>query len=187
MSVIRWAAVPVLAGALAGNVALAAADEPAPTPTPTPAPTPSATDPAEPTPPSVTGSDIYITTTTTTTTVNAPITVVAAPITTTTNNTTSNTTGEEAGRVVMDLTGCGRGNGGSPTATRGRPRFSRVRLARDATLVIRVNGKRITTLRLPTPSRARTVALRVRLARDGTLTVRRPSGLVLAVPACAPV
>jgi hypothetical protein len=130
---------------------------------------------------------IYVTTTTTTTTVNAPITVVAAPITTTINGTSGGAAGEGAGeRIVMDLAGCGGRGRPSPLATRDRVRESRVRLARNATLVVRVNGKRVTTLRLPsTASRARTVALRVRLARDGMLTIRRPSGLVVAVQACA--
>jgi hypothetical protein len=198
MSALRLAAVPVLAGMLAVNAApVAAADEPAPTPAPTPTPTPSASDPtaiavpeATPIPP-VTGTNVYITTTTTTTTiVNAPITVVAAPITTKTNNSTSGgTDGQAAGqRIVMDLTGCGEGDRPSQLATSHRVRRAQVRLAPNATLIIRVNGKRVTSLRLPSPAsrRARGVALRLSLARDGMLTIRRPSGLVAAVQACVP-
>jgi hypothetical protein len=189
MSALRWAAVPLVAGVLTGNVAVAAADEPPPAPTPTPTPTATPDPTSTPTPesdatplPSETGSVVYLTTVTTTTTiVNAPITVVAAPITTTINPTTSPTA-----RLVLNLRGCGGPGGRSPTA----PHIERahVRLARNASLVVRVNGRRVTTLRLPATAQrhARGVALRLRLAPSGMLTIRRPSGRILAVQGCTP-
>jgi hypothetical protein len=210
MSALRWAAVPVIAGVLTGNVAFAAADEPAPppTPTPTPAAAPSAPDPtpeptATPTPepttpgPPATGSVVYVTTvTTTTTTVNAPIIVVAAPITTTLNTTTTGTNsagdptaGSERGgtreRLVMNLTGCGRTDRRSPPVEpHNGVRYAHVRLARDAILVVRVNHRRVATLRLPSTARRRT--LRLRLGRNGMLSIHRPSGRVLSVQGCMP-
>jgi hypothetical protein len=227
--------VPVLVGALAGNVALAPADEaaaeptPAPAPTPTPVPVPvtvpapvpippgvapvvtsTSTPTPEPTPPAVppvgAGSVVYVTTITTTTTiVNAPITVVAAPITTTNNSTTSSTTStnnstssgtsgkttgraprEATARFVTNLTGCRREALPPTTAKRVPLERAQVRLAPNATLVVRVNGKPVTTVRLP-PAAGRSprrVALRLRLGRDGKLSIRRPSGLVVAMQAC---
>jgi hypothetical protein len=195
MSALKWAALPVVAaGVLTGNVPFAAADEPAPPPAPrpaaapalpsvpslpTPAPEPSATPTPEPAP--AAGSVVYLTTvTTTTTTVNAPITVVAAPITTTLNTTSSTDRMQARERLVMDLTGCGR--------ARRRPgggvRHAHVRLARDAILVVRVNRRRVATLRLPSTAGRR--ALRVRLAPNGMLSIRRPSGRLLAVQGCTP-
>jgi hypothetical protein len=176
MSALRWAAaVPVIVGVLMGNVALAAADEPAPTPTPIPTPA------EEPTPGPTTPVTYVTTITTTTTTVNAPITVVAAPITTTINN----ATGGGSRRLVLYLSGCGR----SPIGQRDRGRKAHVRLAPNATLLVRVNGRRVASLRLPssTQRHPRGVALRLRLAPNGTLTIRRPSGRVMAVQGCAPV
>jgi hypothetical protein len=199
MSALKWAAVPVLAGVLYGNVAIAAADEPAPPPTsapaaaadPTPTPDPTATPTPEPTPmPSEpgTGSVVYLTTvTTTTTTVNAPIIVVAAPITTTLNTTstgTNSTGGSKRERFVMDLTGCAGPRPGSPVPPPKRVRYAHVRLARDATLVVRVNRRQVATLRLPSTARHRT--LRLRLAPNGMLSIHRPSGRVLAVQGCIP-
>jgi hypothetical protein len=211
MSVLRWATVPVLAGVLTGNIASAAANEPAPLPTlapaaapdptPTPTPAPAATpdptqtpdpavppepDPSAPAPDSVT----YVTTvTTTTTTINAPIIVVAAPITTTLD--TTSTGGPDAAgsklareRVVMNLRGCGQPRGQTPAGPPDRVRYAHVRLAREATLVVRVNGKQVATLRLPTNARHR--ALRLRLAPNGMLSIQRPSGRVLAVQGCTP-
>jgi hypothetical protein len=207
MSALRWAAVPVLAGVLTGNIASAAANEPAPPPTPAPAaapdPTPTPTpgsdpaattdpaatpepDPSAPAPDSVT----YVTTvTTTTTTVNAPIIVVAAPITTNLNTTTTGAPDAAGGRqarerVVMNLTGCGQPDRQTPATPRNRVRSAHVRLARNATLVVRVNGRQVATLRLPTSARHR--ALRLRLTPDGMLSIQRPSGRVLAVQGCTP-
>jgi hypothetical protein len=193
MSALRWAAVPLVVGVLTGNVASAAADEPPAAPAPTPAETPDPTPTAESTPapfPPVTDSVVYITTTTTTTIVNAPITVVAAPITTT-NNTTSDAGGAVNGaleRFVMNLTGCGAAGGRSPTGQHDRDGRAQVRLRQNASLVVRVNGRRVTTLRLPSTGRRhpRGVALRLRLAPSGMLTIRRPSGRVLAVQGCTP-
>jgi hypothetical protein len=198
MSALRWAAVPVIAGALTGSVAVAAANEPPPAPTPTPTPTPttpvaspdpSATpEPAEsptpePTPdPPATGTVVYlttVTTTTTTTNVNAPITVVAAPITTTLNNKTAPAARE---RFVMYLTGCGRPG----QSAQGRVRYQRVRLGSNATLVVKVNGKPVATLRVPANARRGGQMLRLRLAPNGRLTIRRPSGRILAVQGCTP-
>jgi hypothetical protein len=169
MSALRWAAVPLVIGVLTGNVAVAVADEPPPTPESTPdTPTP------------------FTTVTTTTTIVNAPITVVAAPITTTIN-TTPNTGAGALGQLVLNLKGCGRSAGWPPTAQRDRVRRANVRLARNASLVVRVNGRHVTTLRLPAAVRhTRGVALRLRLSPSGMLTIRRPSGRILAVQGCTP-
>jgi hypothetical protein len=188
----RWAALPVIVGVLTGNVALAAADVSPATPVPTPSPTPEP--PTAPTT-SETGPGGYVTTVTTTTTiVNAPITVIAAPVTTTINRIRNGPGG--AGwtpvgareRFVINLTGCGEGG---PRSLPGRARVRRanVRLGRNASLVVRVNGRRVTALRLPAGQRrrGRGVALRLRLAPNGTLTIRRPSGRVMAVQGCAPV
>jgi hypothetical protein len=217
---LRWAAVPaVVAGVIAGNVSLAAAQEPPPAPTPPgPPPTPTAApttpDPAPaplptsetptsetptsetptgetptaeeptPTPPAPgTGTVTYNTTVTTTTTeVNAPITLVAAPITPTSDP------GGAPERLVMYLTGCGGSGHRSQAARHERVRDARLRLDRNAILVVRVNGRRVATLRLPSTGhqRARGNALRVRLAPNGMLTIRRPSGRVLAVRGCTP-
>jgi hypothetical protein len=178
MSALRWAAVPLVVGVLTGNGAVAAADEPPPAPAPTPAATPEPPNPEHsPKPSTAEEGVVYTTVTTTTTIVNAPITVVAAPITTTIN---SGGNGARE-RFVLNLTGCGR-----PTAPRvGR---AQLRLARDASLVVRVNGRQVTTFRLPAtaPRHARGVALRLRLAPSGMLTIRRPSGRVLAVQGCTP-
>jgi hypothetical protein len=198
MSALRWAAVPVIAGALTGSVAVAAANEPPPAPTPTPTPTPTtplaspdpsaAPEPAEsptpePTPdPPATGTVVYlttVTTTTTTTNVNAPITVVAAPITTTLNNKTAPAARE---RFVMYLTGCGRPG----QSAQDRVRYQRVRLGSNATLVVKVNGKPVATLQVPANARRRGQMLRLRLAPNGRLTIRRPSGRILAVQGCTP-
>jgi hypothetical protein len=189
MSALRWAAVPLIVGVLTGNAAVAAADEPPPTPEPTATPTPEPT--ATPTPePTATPPTPYVTTVTTTTTiVNAPITVVAAPITTTINTTTGgNTDGGAREQLVLNLRGCGGPGGWSPVTQRDRVRRANVRLARNASLVVRVNGRHVTTLRLPATARrhARGVALRLRLAPSGMLTIRRPSGRILAVQGCTP-
>jgi hypothetical protein len=194
MSALRWAAVPLAVGALGTNVAIAAADEPpqAPAAAPTPARPPQLTPAPVPTPiQPVTGTVVYITTVTTTTTiVNAPITVVAAPITTTVNNSTnSNTHGPARGagareRFVIDLSGCGAARGQSGIALHDPVRRAKLRLAPTAVLVVRVNGSRVTTLRLPDSSRG--VALQLRLSRGGMLTIRRPSGRVLSVQGCTP-
>jgi hypothetical protein len=86
----------------------------------------------------------------------------------------------------MNLTGCGASAAGSPV-THGRVRRAHVRLARNATLVVRVNGKNVTALRIPSAARhPHGVALRLRLAPSGVLTIRRPSGRVLAVQGCTP-
>jgi cytoskeletal protein RodZ len=204
MSVLRWATVPVLAGVLTGNIASAAANQPeppptpapaaAPDPTPTPTPTPDPAAPPEPDPSAPAPDSVtYVTTiTTTTTTVNAPIIVVAAPITTTLNTSNStSTSGPDATngklareRVVMNLKGCGQPGRQTPARPPDRVRYAHVRLARDATLVVRVNGKQVATLRLPTNAQHR--ALRLRLAPNGMLSIQRPSGRVLAVQGCTP-
>jgi hypothetical protein len=170
--------VPLVVGVLTGNGAVAAANEPPPAPTPTPAATPEPPNP-EHTPAASTpeGSPYLTTVTTTTTIVNAPITVVAAPITTTINGSDP----QARQRFVLNLTGCG-----GPAAPRvGR---AQVRLGRDASLVVRVNGRPVTTFRLPATAQrhARGVALRLRLAPSGMLTIRRPSGRVLALQGCTP-
>ena len=184
MSGRRWAALPVIVGVLTGNVALAAADvSPAPSPTPEPTdPAPAAETPL---------GNYYVTTVTTTTTIiNAPITVITAPISTT-MDTVRNLPGalDRGGiaareRFVINLSGCGRQ--GRPALRRARR--ANIRLARNASLVVRVNGKRVTALRLPDGSRRhrRGVALRVRLAPNGMLTIRRPSGRILSVQGCSP-
>jgi hypothetical protein len=182
---------PVIVGVLTGNVALAAADVSPATPAPTPSPAPDeTTTPA----PAETGPANYVTTVTTTTTViNAPITVVAAPITTTTINNTRNLPGgawspvATRERFVIDLRGCGS-RGRSTVSRRTLVRRANVRLGRNASLLVRVNGRRVTALRLPPTSkhRRRGVALRLRLARNGMLTIRRPSGRILAVQGCSP-
>jgi hypothetical protein len=224
MTALRWAAAPLLVGALASNAAAAAAQAPAPAPTPTPTPAPTAAvDPAPapaadpaPAPDSVLtpavpdvvtgGTVVYVTTVTTTTTIlNAPLTVIAAPVTTTLNttNSTSNSTSSNSSRsdttgaanrdaaparprLVMNLTGCGRPAGGSRPAQARRARRAHVRLAAEATLVVRVNGERVTAIRLPAGARHPRVSLRLRLAPSGMLTIRRPSGRVLAVQGCTP-
>jgi hypothetical protein len=182
MPALRWAAVPLVVGVLTGNVAVAAADEPPPAPTPTPTPESTSPDstPISPTP--------YVTTVTTTTTiVNAPITVVAAPITTTINTTSPSTDGAAREHLVLNLRGCGGPGGWSPIAQRDRVRRANVRLARNASLVVRVNGRHVTTLRLPSARRhPRGVALRLRLSPSGMLTIRRPSGRILAIQGCTP-
>jgi hypothetical protein len=209
---LRWALVPAVAGVLAGNVAVAAANDvpPAPTPTPTagPSPTPTLTPaPTLPTPtltPTLTpvpGVAIptpppwvfdVTTITTTTTIVNAPITVVAAPITTTITNTTptGDTPARAWQRVQVYLHGCGRGAaqpGGAPSATtRAQVRHAQMRLTRNATLVVRVNGRRVATLQIPRSHGRHGIPVRVRLAPDGVLTIRRPSGQVLETQGCTP-
>jgi hypothetical protein len=136
----------------------------------------------------VAGTVVYITTVTTTTTiVNAPITVVAAPITTTINSSNTGVPARGAGtreRFVINLTGCGAARGGSGSAPRAAVGHAKVRLAPTASLAVRVNGRRVTTLRLPDSLRG--VALRLRLSRRGMLTIRRPSGRVLSVQGCTP-
>lgn len=202
MSALRWATVPVLAGVLTGNIASAAANQqPDPPPTSAPAaaqdPTAPTTDPAAPPEPDPSApapdSVTYVTTiTTTTTTINAPIIVVAAPITTNLNTSNStSTSGPNATngklareRVVMNLKGCGEPGRQTPARPTDRVRYAHVRLARDATLVVRVNGKQVATLRLPTDAQHR--ALRLRLAPNGMLSIQRPSGRVLAVQGCTP-
>jgi hypothetical protein len=184
----------MVAAVLTANVGPAVADEPATAPTPTPVAAPPApdstpaTDPAEsPTPPED-GQINYVTTVTTTTTnVNAPIIVVAAPITTTNNTTAAGGTGALE-RFALSMTGCGRAGSQSAVAQRDRVRYAHVRLAQNATLMVRVNGRRVATLRLPPTAdrRPRGVALRLRLAPDGMLTIHRPSGQVLAVQGCTP-
>lgn len=192
MSALTWAAIPVIAGVLTTHAAPAAANDPAPPPPPAPTPAPAATDPtpepatpATPEPEPAPNAPMYVTTiTTTTTTINAPIIVVAAPITTNLNTTT--TSGPDGRplreRVMIDLTGCGRP--ATPAEPRDPDGTARVRLARDATLVVRVNRKPVATLRLPSNARHR--ALRLRLAPDGRLSIHRPSGRVLAVQGCTP-
>jgi hypothetical protein len=179
----RWAALPVIVGVLTGNVALAAADVSPATPAPTPSPTPGPTTAPVP---SENGPGNYVTTVTTTTTIiNAPVTVVAAPISTTINNLPAGwTPAGSAERFVINLRGCGR----SALPTGGRARRANIRLGRNASLVVRVNGRRVTALRLPEPSRRhrRGVALRLRLAPSGMLTIRRPSGRILTVQGCTP-
>jgi hypothetical protein len=146
--------------------------------------------------------------TTTTTTVAAPITVVAAPITT--SNTTNMApagagalTGAGAGAaagalnpapssrpglLVVNLRGCAAPARAAKDTTR-RPATGRaqVRLPRDTTLVVRVNGRRVSTLQLDggRGPAAKPLPLRLTLRRDGTLTVRRPSGQVLLTQGCA--
>ena len=216
MSALRWAAVPVIAGVLTSNAALASAQDspppavpaPAPSAAPTTDPSPApATDPsATPAPPVSTPADggedhptgdsgdhhdgpapgtvYYVTTTTTTTNVNAPITVVTAPINTTLD---ASNPARAAGRLVVNLGGCARRR---PLARSYRVRRARVRLARNATLVVRLNGRRVASLRVPSAARqrhrARGVALRVHLAPDGMLTIRRPAGRIMAVQGCNP-
>jgi hypothetical protein len=199
MSAVKWAALPAIAaGLLTGEVAVAAADEPVPTPTPTPPLTPASTPgpsstptatPAasgSPTPIIQTGSDatvVYLVTTTTTTTttiVNAPITVVTAPITTINNSTGPGAPVLRPQRLVLNLSGCG---GPKVPGPRGHP--ARVRLARNALLVVRVNHRRVASLQLPSSGR-RGVPLRLRVARNGMLTIRRPSGRVVSVQGCTP-
>jgi hypothetical protein len=198
MSALRWAAIPVIAGVLTANVAPAAATEPPPTPAPTatPDPTPDPTAPAEPgaaaqpeapaAPEPAPSAPMYVTTiTTTTTTVNAPIIVVAAPITTTLNTSTTAPAGTPLReRVVINLTGCGRPRPHTPHKPHHPAGSARIRLARNATLVIRVNHRPIATLRLPSTARHR--ALRLRLTPTGKLSIQRPTGRVLAVQACTP-
>jgi hypothetical protein len=188
MSALRWAVVPLAVGALSANVALAAADEP-PDPTPSSESTPAPHEPDSGVMPFVT------TVTTTTTNVNAPITVVAAPITTTVNGTNPaiRTPGlpvrNEAvpARFVMNLRGCDASARGAPGARHDRVRRANVRLAPDASLVVQVNGRRVTTLRLPSAeTSAQGVALRLRLAPNGRLTIRRPSGRIMAIEGCTP-
>lgn len=193
MSGRRWAALPVIVGVLTGNVALAAADVSPATPAPTPSPTPEPT--TAPVPPDTALGNYYVTTVTTTTTIiNAPITVVTAPISTTVNTLPNlpgalgrggigNPIGARE-RFVINLSGCGR----QARPTPGRARRANIRLGRNASLVVRVNGKRVTALRLPAGSQRhrRGTALRLRLAANGMLTIRRPSGRILSVQGCTP-
>ena len=58
-----------------------------------------------------------------------------------------------------------------------------MRLAPQAQLVVRVNGRQVASLGLPAGRDK--VALRVRLGKDGRLTIARPSGQILDVPACS--
>ena len=191
MSAIRWAAVPAIAGVLAGPVAVAAADEPVPTPTPTPTATPSPS--PTPTPSNNTAGDsiVYITTittTVTTTTVNAPIIVVAAPITTTVNNPAGGSGRHDAGqarrRVVLNLSGCGQAPRATGDPSGGRAR-AKVRLARNALLVVRVNGRRVTAVKPPSGG-TRRVPLRLHVTPSGMLRIKRPSGRVMSVRGCTP-
>jgi hypothetical protein len=122
--------------------------------------------------------------TTTTTAINAPITWVDAPITTSTNTGAStppsdlSTSGSGRGaRLEVNLTGCGKP---APAAAQ----RAQIRLPDSATLLVRVNGKRVGTIQLPAGRRG--VPLRLLLDAGGTLTVRRPSGGVLRVRACTP-
>jgi hypothetical protein len=218
MSALRWAAVPVIAGVLTSNAALASAQgspppavpapAPAAAPTTDPSPAPTTDPSATPAPPvstpagggedhptddngdhhdgSAPGTVYYVTTTTTTTTtnVNAPITVVTAPISTTLG---ASNPARAAGRLVLNLGSCARRR---PLARTYRVRRARVRLARNATLVVRLNGRRVAALRVPSAARRRHrprgVALRVHLAPNGMLTIRRPSGRIMAVQGCNP-
>jgi hypothetical protein len=191
MSALRWAAVPVLAGVLSSHAALASAQEPPPvpvaTPTPAQAPAPGADQPAD-------GDEehhdapstvYYVTTTTTTTTtnVNAPVTVVTAPIGDPVGGTFDR---PAAGRLVVNLGRCARR---TPLRPSFRVRRARVRLAENATLVVRLNGRRVASLRVPSAPRfrrrARPVALRVHLAPNGMLTIRRPSGRLMTMQGCS--
>ena len=120
-----------------------------PDPTPTPEPTPAP--PIPPVPP-VTGSVVNITTVNT---VNTVTTVTTTTVNTNSTNTTSTSGGESEsprgganGRVaherfVIYLRGCGRTARRSPDAQREPVRYARVRLARNALLVVRVNGRRV--------------------------------------------
>jgi hypothetical protein len=204
MSVLRWAAaVPVVVvGVLTGNTALAVAagppGGPAPAPTTTPSPTPGATPaPAQtPTPPADTADPpanpadghVQYVTTVTTTTVNAPIIVVAAPITTTNTTNPDGLANQARERFVVYMRGCGQDRGRSPAGGHvAGVRRARVRLARNATLIVRVNGRRVASLHIPPSARrhrTQRVPLRLRLARDGWLTIRRPSGRIASIPAC---
>jgi hypothetical protein len=202
MTARSWAVVALTGAALTARTGVAAAQEP----TPTPAPTPSATPIPVPTPPPVgpaVGSTVIYVVTTTTTTVNAPITWVAAPITTNVTNstetsgtTTNSSTGvpgapaasspAASGRLELDLTGCGR-PGTSKLSARGKRvvEQAHLRVPLDATLVIRVNGRRVGTLQLAGAAPSdRGIPLRIQLGADGRLTVNRPSGRILRVRAC---
>jgi hypothetical protein len=195
MSALKWATALVVAGAVAAPAGVAAADDaPAPSPTPTATPTPSPT--PTPTPaPSIdgvgNGNMVYvITVTTTTTTVNAPITWVAAPITTTvnTNSSSSNTNAATGtgGRLELDITGCRK----TPARTLERPAVhqrSQLRVPGTATLLVRVNGRRVGTVQLAgAVATGKGVPLGVRLDAQGRLTIKRPSGRILQVQACSP-
>lgn len=176
-----------------------ATETPAPTPTPIPGlplPTPTPT-------PLPSGTTIYvITVTTTTTAINAPITWVAAPITTTvtnassTNGTTSNTVAGAGGtpaslsqrgsgrksKLEVNLNGCG--DAPSKTKKKTKKTSAALRLPKSGTLLLRVNGKKIGSIRLASSDRG--VPLRIVLQPNGMLSVRRPSGDVLSMLACNP-
>jgi hypothetical protein len=172
----------------------APATSPTPTPTPTPTASPTPTPTPTPTPalpfptpePTASGTTIYVVTVTTTTTaINAPITWVAAPVTTNVSNRTSpagsleqSGSGKRA-KLEVDLSGCGVH---APKSKNKSAQRAQLRLPKSGTLLLRVNGKRVGSLRLPSTSRG--VPLRIMLSKDGMLTVRRPSGSVLHVQAC---
>ena len=183
----RSLAVLALTGAaVAGRAGVAAAQQPAPTPTPTPSPTPFPTPP--PDVPADPNGRYVITVTNTTTTVNAPITWVAAPITT---NVSNAGTGTPEGAPIttapleLNLTGCGRrrsaklSSGGKPVS-----QSAQVRIPASATLLLRVNGRRVGSVQLVGGHSRTGIPLRVRLGKRGRLTVSRPSGRILGVDAC---
>jgi hypothetical protein len=101
------------------------------------------------------------------------------------------------GRLTVDLKGCAvparrtksaKGMSTKPaTRRRSADRSAQVRLPRETTLVVRVNGKRVGTLQLDggRSANAKPLPLRLRLREDGTLTVRRPSGRVLVTQGCS--
>jgi hypothetical protein len=191
MSARRWAIVPVVVGALAGNVALAGAKEPAPARTtapssdtpvdPTPATGPGISPASEATPtpspspdggtgdrpgPTAAGTLVYITTITTTTTiVNAPIIVVAAPITTTT--TTNNTTNSASTNSSSTSTAAGNGS----TL---RPPGAGVDAPQRLELDLRGCSRRVPGAPVARHARTRSVVRlsEVRLGRNATLVVR---------------
>jgi hypothetical protein len=176
MSALRWAAATAVAGALAAQPGVAAAQDPAPpsaatpptaTPSPIPLPTP---------PPNTPGgaTQYVVTVTNTNTTVNAPITWIAAPIT------TNLAAGARANPIQLDLTGCRRGPSGSPSTT------SRVRVPGNSTIALRVNGRSVGTLQLAGGAgTSKGIPLTVQMDPSGRLTVDRPSGRILQVQACS--
>jgi hypothetical protein len=197
MPALRWAAAAAVAGILAGDVAVAAADPP-PEPSQTPVPVPTASPTPTPVPdlpfptpePTASGTTIYvITVTTTTTAINAPITWVAAPVTTNVSNgggatpagSLEQSGAGKAAKLEVNLRGCGASSPKSKTKSKSS-QHAQLRLPKSGTLLLRVNGKRVGSLRLPSTSRG--VPLRIVLGKDGMLTVRRPSGSVLHVQAC---
>lgn len=211
MPALRWAAAAAVAGILAGDVAVAAADAPptalptprppaSPTPTesasPTPRPpaSPAPTESASPTPapekpvlplptPIPSGTTINVTITTTTTAVNAPITWVAAPISTSVSSITSNPVARTPGAGLNRLEVDLTGCAvSSPAAGHRTLQRAKLRLPQSGTLLLRVNGRRVGSLQLPSGSRG--VPLQIELGKDGMLNVRRPSGSVLNVRAC---